>query len=110
MKSGQRRRVGGRGTGRRDATTGRGEKSLKNRDRIQVGRVAGSGAQSGTAERKLPAGGSVRSVAEKVEAQQGVVIEHPERPAEHGFAVSLGIPRDSNARLNVVPVGLDAFL
>ena len=39
-----------------------------------------------------------------------MVKEHSERPADYGLAVSLGIPREAEARLNVFLVDLDAFL
>ena len=86
------------------------EVALEHRDRVQVARTAGGRTRKSAGECQLAAVGAVGSIAEEVETEQGVVIEHAERRADYGFAVSLGIPGDAEARLNVVLVGLDAFL
>ena len=39
-----------------------------------------------------------------------MVKENAVRGAENGLAISVGIPGEAEARLNVVPVGLNSFL
>src|ERR1700690_1905213 len=49
-------------------------------------------------------------LAEEIEAEQGVIVEHAEGCADYSFPIALGIPCDAQARLNVVAIGLNAFL
>ena len=110
IKSGQHQGIVGGRAGRGDRSRGRGQQSLEYWDCVQVANVSGAAARSRAAEGQLAAARAVGSIAEEIEAEQGVVVEHAKRSADDGLAVSLGIPRDAQARLNVVGVGLDAFL
>ena len=48
--------------------------------------------------------------AQEVKAEQWVVIEHAVGRTHHSLAVAAWIPSHADARLNIVFVGLDAFL
>ena len=61
-------------------------------------------------ESQLSAGRSVGSIAQEVKSQQRMIIEHSVRSADDRLAVPLGIPGHTDARLNVVGVGLNSFL
>ena len=89
---------------------GGGEVALENRDGVQVPRIARGGTKAGAGKSQLAAGRAVRSVAEEIEAEQGVVVEDSVRSTDDGFAVSLGVPGNADAGLNVIFVGLNAFL
>src|SRR5208337_3470613 len=85
----------------------------ENTSGIEIGGTVwgGAGIAGNTSgKRQLDAGRAVGSIAEEIEAEQGVVVEHSKRRADYGFAISPGIPSHAHARLNVVLVGLDAFL
>src|SRR5258708_15052965 len=86
------------------------ESCLENWNRIQVGRVSSAAAGAGTAEGQLAAARSVGSITQEVEAEQGVIVKNSVGGANDGLAISLGIPSEADARLEIVFVGLDAFL
>src|SRR5258708_39292948 len=47
---------------------------------------------------------------QEVEAEQGVIVKNSVGGANDGLAISLGIPSEADARLEIVFVGLNAFL
>src|SRR5579864_6881531 len=61
-------------------------------------------------ERQLSAGGTVRSVTQKVQAKQWVIVEQAVRRPDNRLAVSLGVIGKSQPWLEVVLVGLNSFL
>src|SRR5581483_875812 len=74
-------------------------------------RICGAGAAgTPTGEDELHGLGRIRSIAEEVEAEQRVIVEHAVGGADHVLAIALGIPSDADARLEIVLVGLNAFL
>src|SRR5260370_29395465 len=58
----------------------------------------------------MAAARAVGGIAEEMEAEQRMVVEDPVRGSDYGFAVSAGVPGESEARLTVVLVGLNTFL
>src|SRR5204863_9673499 len=84
--------------------------TLEDRNRIQVGGRRSAATYARSCKCQLSAGRAVGSVAEEVESQQRMVVEQPVRSAEHRLAIALRIKSQTNARLNVVLVGLNSFL
>ncbi len=80
-------------------------------DRVQVrGLPAGVASPGCRRTAQLAALRSIRSIAQKIEAEQRMIVEHSVGGANHGLAIAFRVPRQPDARLNVVGIGLDAFL
>src|SRR6266567_260205 len=97
------------GIGRR-RTSGQSLQSLKDWNCIQIGRIPGAVAGRRARKSQLSAGRTVGSIAEKIEAQQRVIVKHSVRSAHNGLAIACGIPRDADPRLKIVLIGLNPFL
>ena len=96
---------------RRGSAAGLIQCPLKDRDRVQIPRVTVVATAWGSAaESQLAARGTVRRIAQEVEPEQRVVVEHPVRSTDDGLAVAFGIIRKSETRLDIVLVGLNSFL
>src|SRR5205807_3985523 len=108
-KRGSRSRVKRRGTWVEWAGNVDGE-PLENSNAVQIAGLSRPAADAGAGKGQLPAGRTVRRVSQKIETQQWVIIEHTVRRANHGLAVAFGIPRQTDARLHIVGVSLNAFL
>src|SRR5580658_8302237 len=100
-------RRGGRSALRRERIH---QQPLKNRNRIQIPRVARDGTCRRAAKRQLNALRTIGSIAQKIQPEERMVVEQSVRSAHHRFAVTLWVPSDTNSRLDVIGIRLNAFL
>jgi hypothetical protein len=100
---------GRRARGGSGARRGRNQ-ALEDFYRVQVAGVPCSLAGRSRTEGELSARGRVRSIAQKIEAEERVVVEDAIRSPEYRLAVAAGVESDADARLKVVSGGLNAFL
>src|SRR5208283_4386592 len=96
--------------GQRRRTPGLIHQALENREGIQIGWISCAVAKSRSAECQLAAGGTVGSVSQEIKSEQGMVVKRSVRCAHHRLPVSLGIPRQPYARLDVSLGGLNSLL
>src|SRR5262249_17962684 len=96
---------------RRQARTG-GENALEDIGCVQAARAGRNPgiARGATREQQLSASGTVGCVTEKVEAEQRVIVKNAIGSSQHALAVTAGVPRDTDARLDIVCVGLNTLL
>src|SRR6266849_9517425 len=97
----------------RGQARGQSQNALKNISRVQARSARMRGiliTRTSPGKQQLPAFGTIRGIAQEIEAEQRMVVKNPVRGANDRFAVAPWIPSHTNARLNIVGVSLYSFL
>ena len=86
------------------------DQALEDGNGVQITGLASASAEARASKGQLRRSRSIRGIPQEIEPKQWMIEKHSIGGSDHRLPASPWIPRDTNARLKIVPVRVDALL